>query len=181
MVIFLQEQNAQLLEELERLRNPPAKTSLEPMSTPSSWETVDGVGGEVDGGGGSSNLAPGPRSHVPVGGPSGLDGRLHELHGSHVQGHVQGDLPREPPKRSTTPYSRGRTQYDGYNTERSSPPMEPMDLLLMYRFHRFLQATRQTLVCCRAMRCWSPSGAAIRDGFPSACEKGRSSCRGRVE
>ena len=49
MVILLQEQNAQLMAELERLRNPPAKTSLEPMSTPSSWETVDGVGGEVDG------------------------------------------------------------------------------------------------------------------------------------
>ena len=48
---LLREQNAQLQEELERLRNQTAKEMAgAAMSTPSSWETVEGVAGGRGGG-----------------------------------------------------------------------------------------------------------------------------------
>ena len=50
MVTFLREQNEQLTEELARLRRQMTKVTkaaVGPTSTPSSWETVDGLSGDA--------------------------------------------------------------------------------------------------------------------------------------
>lgn len=88
MVLFLQEQNAKLMAEVELLRGGnSSKESLGAMSTPSSWEAVDGAGGGKSSGGQEA------KSNAHHGHLHGLDYQDHQGHvhekGSH-HGHHHG-------------------------------------------------------------------------------------------
>ena len=66
MVLFLREQNAKLQEEVDQLRSlRTTKDAAAAMSTPSSWETVDGGGGDGV-----------PRSGLQVGNSAEPDGQV---------------------------------------------------------------------------------------------------------
>ena len=112
MVLFLREQNSHLQAEVERLRSLQQQQPMGTMSTPSSWETVDG-------GTGDGLRGDGAHEHVHGGvGPSGHDDRLtggvsNRVHGGEVSlSTPRGRSPttRRPPSGHHVRYTPNGTQ-----------------------------------------------------------------------